>query len=231
MRRSAATCTLRLLSSTAVPGQTASMISALDTRSPGRSTSTPRMSSAREPIAIGAKTPRSSRRNRTPARRSRRKPSNSILSVEEGVSIFRLPGVFPFFPEILAQFITFYPGLIAPPPGNQPYGVPQNAKEGRANMKSWLWKGMLAAAIALPALSGVARAQSSDNDGCTNATLKGDYAFSAINFSVPQVVVGIKNFDGKGKFTQRDYGGDSLRTSGLTDFSTEGQETGTYKVK
>ena len=28
-------------------------------------------------------------------------------------------------------------------------------------MKSWLWRGTLAAAIALPALSGVARAQSS----------------------------------------------------------------------
>ena len=97
-------------------------------------------------------------------------------------------------------------------------------------MKSWLWKGMLAATIALPALSGVARAQSHDDDGCTNATLKGDYAFSVIDFSVPQVVVGIKTFDGKGKFTQRDYGGDSLRTTGQTDFSTEGQETGTYKV-
>jgi hypothetical protein len=97
-------------------------------------------------------------------------------------------------------------------------------------MKSWLWKGMLAAAIALPALSGIARAQSTDNDGCTNATLKGDYAFSVIDFSVPQVVVGIKTFDGKGNFTQRDYIGDSLRTTGQTDFSTEGQETGTYKV-
>ena len=97
-------------------------------------------------------------------------------------------------------------------------------------MKSWLWKGMLAAAIALPALSGVVWAQSTDNDGCTNATLKGDYAFSVINFSVPQVVVGIKNFDGRGKFTQRDYGGDSLRTNGQTDFSKEGQETGTYRV-
>jgi hypothetical protein len=42
-------------------------------------------------------------------------------------------------------------------------------------MKSWLWQAMLAAAIALPALSGPARAQSTDNDGCTNATLKGDY--------------------------------------------------------
>ncbi len=46
-------------------------------------------------------------------------------------------------------------------------------------MKSRLWKGMLAATIALPALSGVVWAQSTDNDGCTNATLKGDYAFSS----------------------------------------------------
>ena len=85
--------------------------------------------------------------------------------------------------------------------------------------------------IALPAFSSLARAaQSTDDDGCTNANLKGDYAFSVINFSVPQVVVGIKTFDGKGKFTQRDYIGDSLRTTGQTDFSTEGQETGTYKV-
>jgi hypothetical protein len=95
-------------------------------------------------------------------------------------------------------------------------------------MKSWLWKGMLAAAIALPALSGVARAQSTDNDGCTNATLQGDYAFSVVNFTQPTVVVGIKTFDGKGKFTQVDYIGDSLRISGQTDFATG--ETGTYKV-
>ena len=36
-------------------------------------------------------------------------------------------------------------------------------------MKSWLWKEMLAAAIVLPALSGVARA---DDFGCSDATLK-----------------------------------------------------------
>ena len=52
-------------------------------------------------------------------------------------------------------------------------------------MKSWLWKGMLAAVVALPAASGVARAQSNDNDGCTNATLKGDCAFSVVNFTQP----------------------------------------------
>jgi hypothetical protein len=95
-------------------------------------------------------------------------------------------------------------------------------------MKSRLWKGMLAATIALPALSGVARAQSTDNDGCTNATLKGDYAFSVVDFILPQVVVGIGRFDGKGGYTQVDYIGDSLRTIGATSFS--GGETGSYTV-
>ena len=100
-------------------------------------------------------------------------------------------------------------------------------------MKSWLWKGMLAAAIALPALSGVVWAQG--HEGCSNATLKGEYAFAVTAYTPPglpdgppQVVVGIAINDGKGKFTQRDYGGDSLRTRDQTDFSTG--ETGTYKV-
>ena len=39
----------RLASSTTVAGQTAAMIASRETRSPGRSTSTPRTSSAREP--------------------------------------------------------------------------------------------------------------------------------------------------------------------------------------
>jgi hypothetical protein len=103
-------------------------------------------------------------------------------------------------------------------------------------MKSWLSKGMLAAAIALPALSGVARAQSTDNDGCTNATLKGDYALSVLGWSfppggqppIPQVVVGIGRFDGMGGYTQVDYIGDSLRTTGATSF--RGGETGSYAV-
>jgi len=95
-------------------------------------------------------------------------------------------------------------------------------------MKSWLWKGMFAAVISLPALSGVARAQSTDNDGCTNATLRGDYAFSVIDFILPQVVVGIGRFDGKGGFTQVDYIGDSLRTTGAISF--RGGETGSYTV-
>jgi hypothetical protein len=100
-------------------------------------------------------------------------------------------------------------------------------------MKSWLWKGMLAATIALLALSGAVWAQS--DEGCSNATLKGEYAFAVTAYTPPglpagppQVVAGIVTFDGKGKFTQRDYVGDSLRTRDQTDFSTG--ETGTYAV-
>jgi len=90
-------------------------------------------------------------------------------------------------------------------------------------MKSWS-KGMLAAAIALPTLSGVARA---DDFGCSNATLQGDYAFSVLSL-LPQNVVGIGTFDGKGGFTQIDYPGDRLRTDGTLAFRTG--QTGSYLV-
>ena len=92
-------------------------------------------------------------------------------------------------------------------------------------MKTSLRKALLVAAIASSVLSGAARA---DNSGCSNATLKGQYAFGVTGYTPPGVVTGIKIFDGKGNFTQRDYQGDSLRTMGQTDFSTG--ETGTYTV-
>jgi hypothetical protein len=105
-------------------------------------------------------------------------------------------------------------------------------------MKSWFWKGMLAAAIVLPALSGAAWAGGDDDLGCSNATLKGDYAFSVFNGAPgPQApwVVGLGTFDGKtakdgtGGFTQIDYPGDGLlMTPPLTAFRTG--ETGTYMV-
>jgi hypothetical protein len=84
-----------------------------------------------------------------------------------------------------------------------------------------------------PVTSGASWAQ--DNDGCTNATLNGDYAFavSALHLTsgqppTPQVVVGIVRYDGKGNRTQIDYIGDSLRTRNTTDFAMG--ETGTYTV-
>ena len=104
-------------------------------------------------------------------------------------------------------------------------------------MKRRLTKGTLLAAIALPALSGAAWAGGTDDFGCSNATLRGEYAFGITAYTPapaftgpPTVGAGIKFFDGEGNLTQRDYRGDSLRTTGQTDFAPEGQETGTYKV-
>jgi hypothetical protein len=62
-------------------------------------------------------------------------------------------------------------------------------------MKNWFFKGMLVAGIVLPALTGAARAGGTDDFGCSNATLKGEYAFGVTNFTIPQVVAGIKVFD------------------------------------
>ena len=93
-------------------------------------------------------------------------------------------------------------------------------------MKSWLFQGMLTAAIALPALSGAAWAGGSDDYGCSNGTLKGEYAFGVTNLTIPQVVAGIKVFDGNGNLTQRDYIGNSVPA----EFAPPGQERGTYTV-
>ena len=92
-------------------------------------------------------------------------------------------------------------------------------------MKSWLFQGMLTAAIALPALSGAAWA---DEFKCSNATLQGDYAFGVTNYNAPQIHVaaGIKHFYGNGKMTQRDYRGNTLPIQ----LSDPGQESGVYTL-
>jgi hypothetical protein len=101
-------------------------------------------------------------------------------------------------------------------------------------MKRWLTKGTVLAAIALLSLSGAARAGESDDFGCSNATLKGEYAFGVTAYTPaglpkgpPQVITGIRVYDGNGHFKQRDYAGDSVPAQ----FSMPGQETGTYQVK
>jgi len=101
-------------------------------------------------------------------------------------------------------------------------------------VKSWLWQGMAATVIAVPALSGVARAGGSDDFGCSNATLQGEYAFGVTDYTPPGlpngppgVVNGIKVFDGHGNLTQRDYQGNN---NAGPDFSPPGRETGTYQV-
>jgi hypothetical protein len=91
--------------------------------------------------------------------------------------------------------------------------------------------------IALPALSDVARAGVTDDFGCSNATLQGEYAFGVTSYTsaslpnsppyVVTVVNGIKVFDGHGNLKQRDYQGDNLAGP---DFAPPGRETGTYQV-
>jgi hypothetical protein len=100
-------------------------------------------------------------------------------------------------------------------------------------MKRELSKVILAATIALAALSGTVWAAGTDDFGCSNATLRGEYAFGVTVYTPPglphgppQVVAGIKVFDGKGNFTQRDYIGDSVPA----EFAPPGQERGTYTV-
>jgi hypothetical protein len=99
-------------------------------------------------------------------------------------------------------------------------------KERKTGMKSWLCQGMLTAAIALPALTGAAWAGGTNDYGCSNATLQGEYAFGGTNYTLFEVFNGIKVFDGNGNLTQRDY----LGNSSPAEFSMKGQETGTYQV-
>jgi len=93
-------------------------------------------------------------------------------------------------------------------------------------MKSRLFQGMLTAAIALPALSGAAWAGGTNDYGCSNATLQGEYAFGGTNYTTLEVFNGIKVFYGNGHLTQRDYLGNTTPP----EFAPPGQETGTYTV-
>jgi hypothetical protein len=93
-------------------------------------------------------------------------------------------------------------------------------------MKNWLFQGMLTAAIALPALSGAALAGGTDDFGCSNATLQGEYAFGGTNYTTLEVFNGIKVFYGNGNLTQRDYLGNTTPP----EFAPAGTETGTYTV-
>lgn len=102
-------------------------------------------------------------------------------------------------------------------------------------MRKWLCTGLFATAIVVPGLSGAAWAGGGDDFGCSNATLKGLYAFGVTSYQPqapnfpppPPPVAGIKVFDGQGNLTQRDYSGDNLAGP---DFSPKGQETSTYAV-
>jgi hypothetical protein len=85
-------------------------------------------------------------------------------------------------------------------------------------------------------------AAAADNNGCNNATLKGDYGFAIHGFSpnpdgtqLPTQGIAITHFDGAGKLTQRDF----VETAGVPNagngnaqagfvFSTG--ETGSYSL-
>jgi len=119
-------------------------------------------------------------------------------------------------------------------------------------MKGLAWKAMVAGLILAGFLSAGARAQSSDNDGCSDATLKGDYAFTVsgtIWVTDPQGVleavqrdgIAMTHFDGSGVLSQVDYvlsgynnlpkppaGSPPPPSDPVTGFHID--ETGTYKV-
>jgi hypothetical protein len=99
-------------------------------------------------------------------------------------------------------------------------------------MKSWFSKGTLVAAIVFPTLSGAAWSGGSDDLGCSNATLNGDYAFSVLTVAEenvgPNVVVGLGTFDGKGGFKQIDFPGNGITDLNLKGFRTG--QTGSYTV-
>jgi hypothetical protein len=97
-------------------------------------------------------------------------------------------------------------------------------------MKRLFLRGILAAAIALPALSGAAWAGGKDDFGCSNATLTGLYMFAQSGYTtvsgslVPEGVTGRDIFDGKGKF-------DSLATISIGGDIIQGDAApGTYTV-
>ncbi|HEV3421437.1 MAG TPA: hypothetical protein VG075_14100 [Candidatus Acidoferrum sp.] len=123
-------------------------------------------------------------------------------------------------------------------------------------MKTLICKGMLAAGIFSLVLCGSARAQDGDYDGCSNATLHGDYAFTlhgeSLGVLVPQTTgapklvpfasplladgVAITRFDGNGNLKQVDFvmrNGTSAATptTAITGNGFRSGETGAYLVK
>src|SRR5208282_5210098 len=97
-----------------------------------------------------------------------------------------------------------------------PPARPEANEKWRLAMKSLVWKAMVAGLILAGFLSAGARAQSSDNDGCSNATLKGDYAFTVsgtiwvtdaqgILEAVQRDGIAMTHFDGIENLSQVDY--------------------------
>jgi hypothetical protein len=132
------------------------------------------------------------------------------------------------------------------------YGGSRDSTGGKSKrrlaMKSFVCKVMVAGVFLLGLLSVGARAQGNDKDGCSDATLRGDYAFTVsgtIWVTDPQGVleevqrggIAMTHFNGIGGLSQVDFvmsGHNNLPTpptpptDPVTGFHI--METGTYKV-
>jgi hypothetical protein len=89
---------------------------------------------------------------------------------------------------------------------------------------------VLPATISLLWLSSASWAGGTDDFGCSNATVKGEYAFGVTNYAFPLVVAGVRVYDGKGNFTERGYAGDSVPAQFSPPAGQPGAQTGIYHV-
>src|ERR1700730_3049739 len=95
-------------------------------------------------------------------------------------------------------------------------------------MNTWFCKATLAAAVTSLTFAAVSPAQAEE---CSNASLKGKYAqtisgqlLPGPGVVLPQNGVAMTKFDGKGKFTQRDF----VVIDGSPTSNGFASETGTY---
>jgi len=115
-------------------------------------------------------------------------------------------------------------------------------------MKSFVLKAMVLSFLFLGSLAAGARAQLNDHEGCSNAVLKGDYAFTVSGTiwvkdpqgnleAIQREGIAMTRFDGQGGLSQVDYVLSGLNalpapppapTDPLTGFHI--METGTYQV-
>src|SRR5271170_1504056 len=96
--------------------------------------------------------------------------------------------------------------------------------------KTWFCKGTLAAVLACLTLVAASTAHAG---ACSNASLKGKYGqtisgqlLPGPGVVLPQNGVAMTNFDGNGKFTQKDF----VVIGGVPTSTTFAAETGTYQV-
>src|SRR5271167_3716954 len=119
-------------------------------------------------------------------------------------------------------------------------------------MKGLVWKAMVAGMFLMGVMGAVARAQDGGNEGCSDATLNGDYGFTVsgtiwvtdaqcVLEAVQRDGIAMTHFDGTGGLSQVDYvlsgynnlpkppaGSPAPPSDPVTGFNTD--EKGTYKL-